>query len=88
MATRGVFLLPLLMIALLLLIKDQTIAGTSVNTEIEQEILKIDSEKDEAMQKFVASHGKVAGDVLDQIYADSYQYPPKVARTSRVCAEI
>jgi hypothetical protein len=70
MATRKGWLLRLLMIALLLSIKGQTVAGTSVNTEIEQLILTIDREKDEAMQKFAASHGKVGGDVLDRIYAD------------------
>lgn len=45
-------------------------ADNATNADIEKQILKIDDEKDHAMQRYVASHGEAGGAELDQIYAD------------------
>jgi len=44
--------------------------GANANADIEKEILKIDDEKDHAMQRYVASHGQEGGSDLDRIYGD------------------
>jgi ketosteroid isomerase-like protein len=44
--------------------------GANTNADVEKEILRIDDEKDHAMQRYVASHGEAGGAELDQIYAD------------------
>jgi|SRR6516225_7068215 hypothetical protein len=44
--------------------------GGNTNDNIEKEILKIDDEKDQAMQRYVASRGAEGGSDLDRIYAD------------------
>lgn len=44
--------------------------GANANADIEKEILKIDDEKDHAMQRYVASHGQDGGGDLDRIYGD------------------
>ena len=62
--------IPVMSIALLGLLRGQKAPSPDASSELEKQILKIDSEKDQAMQRFVASHGDEAGDVLDRIYAD------------------
>jgi ketosteroid isomerase-like protein len=44
--------------------------GANTNADVETEILKIDDEKDHAMQRYVASRGEQGGPELDRIYAD------------------
>jgi Domain of unknown function (DUF4440) len=44
--------------------------GANTIADIEKEILKIDDEKDHAMQRYVASHGEAGGSDLDRIYGD------------------
>src|SRR5579864_9089402 len=42
----------------------------STHSDLEKQILKIDDEKDQAMQRYVASRGESGGSELDQIYGD------------------
>jgi len=44
--------------------------GANPNADVEKQILKIDDEKDQAMQRYVASHGQEGGAELDRIYGD------------------
>jgi len=44
--------------------------GANTTADVEKDILKIDDQKDHAMQRYVASHGEAGGAELDQIYAD------------------
>ena len=52
------------------LLTGQTATSLKVNPEIEKEILKIDNEKDQAMQRFVASRSQEDRAALDRIYDD------------------
>jgi ketosteroid isomerase-like protein len=67
---RSVFVLFLVTFAIRGVVGGQKTNGANANTDIEEQILKIDDEKDHAMQRFVASHGQSGGAELDQIYAD------------------
>jgi hypothetical protein len=67
---RFALVLSLAMLTIPGVLRGQKPDSTNANAEIEKEILKIDDEKDHAMQRYVASHGEVGGPELDQIYAD------------------
>jgi Domain of unknown function (DUF4440) len=67
---RFALVLSLAMLVLPGMLSGQKPDTTNANAEIEKEILKIDDEKDHAMQHYVASHGAEGGAELDQIYGD------------------
>jgi len=67
---RFALVLSLAMLTITGVLRGQKPESTNANAAIEKEILKIDDQKDHAMQRYVASHGKAGGLELDQIYAD------------------
>jgi ketosteroid isomerase-like protein len=67
---RSVLMLSLVTLAIHGIVGGQKTDGANANADIEKQILKIDDEKDHAMQRYVASHGEAGGAELDQIYAD------------------
>jgi ketosteroid isomerase-like protein len=67
---RSLLVLFLVMLATPGVVGGQQIGGANTNADMEKEILKIDDEKDHAMQRYVASHGDAGRAELDQIYAD------------------
>ena len=67
---RFAIVLSLAMLAIPGVLSGQRADRTNANAEIEKEILKIDDEKDHAMQRYVASHGEEGGPELEQIYGD------------------
>jgi hypothetical protein len=67
---RFALLLSLAMLTIPAILSGQKPDSTNATAEIEKEILKIDDEKDRAMQRYVASHGAEGGPDLDQIYGD------------------
>jgi hypothetical protein len=67
---RSVLVLFLVTLAIGGVVGGQQTDGAKTNADVEKEILKIDDEKDHAMQRYVASHGEAGGAELDQIYAD------------------
>src|SRR6267143_4738007 len=69
-AMRFALVLSLAMLTITGVLRGQKPESTNANAEIEKEILKIDDQKDHAMQRYVASHGEAGGLELDQIYAD------------------
>jgi Domain of unknown function (DUF4440) len=67
---RSVLVLFLLALAIPKVVGEQKTEDAKTIAEIEKQILKIDDEKDHAMQRYVASHGQEGGAELDQIYGD------------------
>lgn len=67
---RFALVLSLAMLAIPAVLSGQRADSTNASAEIEKEILKIDDEKDHAMQRYVASHGAEGGPELEQIYGD------------------
>lgn len=67
---RSVFVLFLAALAIPAVVGGQRADGANTNADVEKQILKIDDEKDHAMQRYVASHGEDGGPDLDRIYGD------------------
>jgi hypothetical protein len=67
---RHVLVLVFVAVAIPGIVGGQSTDGATPNADIEKQILKIDDEKDHAMQKYVASHGEAGGADLDRIYGD------------------
>lgn len=67
---RFVLVLFLVTLAIPGVVGGQKTDGANTNADIERQILKIDDEKDQAMQRYVASHGETGGAELDRIYGD------------------
>jgi ketosteroid isomerase-like protein len=67
---RSLLVLFFVMLATAAVVGGQKTDGANTNADVEKEILKIDDEKDHAMQHYVASHGEAGRAELDRIYAD------------------